>query len=222
MQGYTSNEAYSLFLNYIFLSREDLGAQSADPEKNPETAEKDNFLNSYLAATLTSRLSAKVKPARIEEISTIVGSDEGPRLRVLRLQREADQGLIFHGVFTETPKDYETVGIAYSSAAGICNKLQDSTGEIFAYIDENLDFCIGLLHHLSIAYLAAHGVSEAQLHRMTLAQTPDESLDSFLDYYHIYLNETDQEKRNLLVQHLQESREVAQQLNPKLIFPIIE
>ena len=222
MQEYTQQEAYSFFLNHIFNSRIDLGEESADPDEDPERASSDNFLNSYLAATLTSRLKFRVHPTQLTDISAIVNSSEGPRIRIMRLQRAADQGLVFHGVFTDPPESYKNVGIAYRSAASICDKIQDSIGEVFSYLDENLDLCMSLLNHLSTSYLSPSGITEAQVYRMTLAQTPDEALDSFLGYYSLFLKETSREKGCMLLHHLRESRKIAQQLNPNLIFPEIE
>ncbi len=167
---------------------------------------------------MTSRLKSRIRPTQLADISAIVNSNEGPRLRIVRLQREADQGLVFHGVFTEDPRDYKNVGIDYSSAASICDKIQDSIGEIFSYLDENLDLCMALLNHLSTSYLSPSGITEAQVYRMTLAQTPDSSLDSFLDYYKMYLDEEDSGKKEMLLFHVRESRRIAQELNPNLIF----
>ncbi|MBU2639903.1 MAG: hypothetical protein KKG75_04335 [Nanoarchaeota archaeon] len=201
METYDAQTSYGFFLNCVLNSRVDMSVDTEDAD--------DNFLNAYLAGVLTSRLRAPVGPVDTTKIHEII-SEEGDRVRILKLQREADKGLVFHGVFSDKPEGYEAVGIAYRSAADICNrfyrmtsKMEDlldpnsptphvggtftNLGEIFSYLDDNLDLCMDLLHHVSWAYLSRCSLTEAELHLMTLPQNPDDALDSFLGYYNIYI-----------------------------------
>ena len=95
---------------------------------------------------LASRVNSDAAPTRFHEIFQIVKSEIGDRERILRLQREGDKGLVFHGLFSEEPEggDYVNVGVAYNSAASICDKIEEPIGEIFSYLDQNLELCINL------------------------------------------------------------------------------
>lgn len=215
MDSYNQNEVYGFFLNCVLNSRIDMNVESEGGD--------DNFLNSYIAGVLTSRINRNVGPIEIYKIQTIVASSKGDREKIVRLQMEGDKGLIFHGVFREDTEEYTSVGIAYSSAASICDKIGDSIGEIFSYLDENLDFCMELLFHVGVNYLnVGRGLTEIDVYRMTMPQSAEESLDAFLDYYSLYQKETDPEKKRRLKFHLEETRRIARELNPNIVFPEVE
>tara|TARA_Y100000310_G_scaffold345697_1_gene468455 strand:- start:4662 stop:5243 length:582 start_codon:yes stop_codon:yes gene_type:complete len=193
-----------------------MGTESDDSE--------DYALNIYLAGVLSSRVKSPATPTKFSEISEIVQSRKGDRERILNLQREGDQGLVFHGIFTENPQEenYFNVGVAYSSAASICDKIGDSRGETFFYLDENLELCIDLFHHISVHHFSNVGsMTSAQAYRMTLPTTPEDALNSFLDYSKMYGNESNPQKKAALLFSLKESRKIAQKLNPKMVFPEI-
>ena len=73
MQSYNSETTYGFFLNCLFNSRIDIGMDSEEAE--------DNFLNSYLAGVLSSKVRSQVAPAKFSEITEIVKSQKGDRER---------------------------------------------------------------------------------------------------------------------------------------------